>query len=86
MLKIRYQRGGRKKRPFFRIVLADQKSRRDGRVIQYLGHYDPITKDLSLDVANSLQRLAQGAKLSDPVTNLFLRLNLINHVNGGSTV
>ena len=50
MLKIRLKRLGRKKRPFYRIVLMESSSRRDGKSVIELGHYDPIKKVLSFEL------------------------------------
>lgn len=50
MVKIRLKRMGRKKRPFYRIVAADSRSPRDGRVIEELGYYDPLTQPKTIKV------------------------------------
>lgn len=46
MLKLRLQRIGRRKRPFYRIVVMTNRTRRDGRPIDYVGYYDPILKKI----------------------------------------
>lgn len=78
MLKIRFKLAGRKKRPFFKIVLVDSKVRRDGGVIEELGYYDPLTKYLSLDQEQTIKRIRYGAQLTEVVLNLFIKLGLIN--------
>lgn len=88
MINIRFQRRGRKKRPFFRLVLADQRAKRDGGVIKDLGYLNPISKELKVAIEDSIVHLGYGAKLSHPVTNLFVRLQLVKSVNlisGGAT-
>jgi len=71
-LKIRLARGGAKKRPFYRIVVADARSPRDGRFIDRLGSYDPQkAKDdenrIVLDVEKAKEWLAKGAQPTDRV-------------------
>ncbi|MCS6961846.1 MAG: 30S ribosomal protein S16 [Deltaproteobacteria bacterium] len=50
MLKIRLQRHGRNKRPFYRIVVCDERMRRDGRFLEILGYYNPITNPFTVNV------------------------------------
>jgi small subunit ribosomal protein S16 len=70
-LKIRLARGGAKKRPFYRIVVADARSPRDGRFIDRLGTYDPmLPKDgqrVVLDAEKAKAWLAKGAQPTDRV-------------------
>lgn len=74
-LKIRLARGGAKKRPFYRIVVADVRSPRDGRFIEKLGTYNPLLADKSarvtLDVERARHWLAQGAKPTDRVSRFL---------------
>ena len=75
-LKIRMSRGGSKKRPFYRIVVADSRMPRDGRFIEKLGTYNPLLpKDngdrLNLDVDRAKHWISQGAKPSDRVARFF---------------
>ncbi len=72
MLKIRMSRGGTKKRPFYKIVVADARCPRDGRFIERLGHYNPLLpKDNAERVKFDLDRmkywLSQGAQPSDRI-------------------
>ncbi|ORM38442.1 30S ribosomal protein S16 [Francisella endosymbiont of Ornithodoros moubata] len=75
MVVIRMARGGAKKRPFYRIVVADKRSPRDGRFIEKLGFFNPLAKGgeerLKLDVAKAEAWLAKGAKPSDRVASLI---------------
>jgi small subunit ribosomal protein S16 len=70
MLKIRLARGGAKKRPFYKVVLADARAPRDGRFIERLGHFDPtLTRDnpnrLKLDLDRVKHWLSKGAQPTD---------------------
>jgi small subunit ribosomal protein S16 len=71
-LKIRLARGGAKKRPYYRIVIADSRSPRDGRFIEKIGTYDPLKKRddatrVNLDVEKAKAWLAKGAQPTDRV-------------------
>jgi len=75
MVKIRLSRGGAKKRPFYHIVVADQRDARDGRNIERVGFYNPIAagKDvkLQLDTDRVKQWIDKGAQLTDKVKSLY---------------
>ena len=74
MVIIRLSRGGAKNRPFYNVVVADSRNRRDGRFIERVGFYNPLAKEgiealrLSLDRVNHW--VSQGAQLSDAVARL----------------
>jgi small subunit ribosomal protein S16 len=75
-LKIRLSRGGAKKRPFYRIVVADARMPRDGRFVEKIGTFDPVkAKDdalrLVLDVEKVKAWLAKGAQPTDRVLRLL---------------
>ena len=74
MVVIRLARGGAKKRPFFNVVVADSRNRRDGRFIERVGFYNPIAGDGEEGLRLALDRIDhwrhQGAKLSDTVAGL----------------
>ena len=72
-VKIRLRRMGSKKAPFYRIVVADSRSPRDGRFIEILGHYDPALVDnkIKLDKEAALKWLHNGAQPSDTVKGLL---------------
>ena len=75
-LKIRMSRGGAKKRPFYRIVVADSRMPRDGRYIEKLGTYNPLLpKDhddrLTLDLDRAKHWISQGAKPSDRIARFL---------------
>ena len=75
MVRLRLTRRGAKKRPFYRVVAADQRAPRDGRFIEQLGFYDPMQEpkkiELQLDRVDSW--LAQGAQATDTVTGLIAK-------------
>ena len=77
MVVIRLARGGAKKRPFFNIVVADSRNRRDGRFIERVGFYNPIAGEGEEALRLSLERVDhwkhRGAKLSDTVAGLVKR-------------
>ncbi len=70
---IRLTRMGCKKRPFYRIVAMDSKTRRDGRALEYLGHYNPMVEpaEIKVDEAKLQQWLDQGAQPSNTVRALI---------------
>ncbi|MGX7108311.1 30S ribosomal protein S16 [Facklamia miroungae] len=72
-VKIRLKRSGAKKRPFYRIVVADARSPRDGRIIEKIGIYNPVSepRELVIDEEKALEWLANGAQPSDTVRNLL---------------
>lgn len=75
MVKIRCTRVGAKKRPFYRIQAIDEREKRDGRPLEFLGTYDPNSEPakLSFDTEKIDAWLAKGAQLSDTVASLLPR-------------
>ena len=77
MVVIRLARGGAKKRPFYNIVVADSRNRRDGRFIERVGFYNPIAAAKDEAVRLSMDRITfwqhRGAQLSDTVAGLVKR-------------
>lgn len=75
MVIIRLSRGGAKKRPFYHLVVADSRSRRDGRLIERIGFFNPVAKGheetLRIDHARVDYWVSQGAQLSDRVKQLL---------------
>ncbi len=71
MVKIRLKRLGRKKRPFYRIVVTDIRNRRDGKPLAELGYYNPLSKELKLDKITALDWVSKGAQPSDTVKRLI---------------
>lgn len=72
-VKIRLKRMGTKKVPFFRIVVADSRAPRDGRFIEELGYYNPLTepKLVKVDNEKALKWIKNGAKPTETVERLF---------------
>lgn len=74
-VRIRLQRRGTHKRPFYHIVVADRRARRDGRFIENVGTYDPLTKPAQITIKTDRYEhwLGKGALPSDAVADLVRR-------------
>jgi len=87
-VKIRMTRGGAKKRPYYRIVVADSHSPRDGRFIEKIGSYDPmLPKDrerVQLNVERVQYWLSKGATPSDRVARFFTQAGLMKWEHGNN--
>ncbi|HMM70180.1 MAG TPA: 30S ribosomal protein S16 [Gudongella oleilytica] len=79
-VKIRLKRMGAKKTPFYRIVVADSRSPRDGRFIEEIGYYNPLTepKTIKVDSEKAEKWLKNGAKPTETVEKLFKDSGLYN--------
>ncbi len=79
MVKIRLRRMGAKKHPFYRLVVADSRSPRDGRFIEHLGYYDPMTEpaQVKIDVDKVMKWLQQGAQPSEAARSLLKREGIL---------
>ncbi len=77
MVKIRLQRVGKKKAPFYHVVVADSKSPRDGKIIEQVGTYDPMTDPatINLDIEKVEKWIKNGAKPTDTVKALIEKAN-----------
>ena len=75
MVKIRLQRVGKKKAPFYHIVVADSRSPRDGKIIEQIGTFDPMTNPstINLDKEKVEAWIKNGAKPTDTVKSLIER-------------
>lgn len=71
MLKIRLKRNGRKKQAIYRIIVIDSKKRRDGRAIEEVGFYNPMTKITKINLEKIESRIAQGAQLTKTVRSII---------------
>ncbi len=73
MVKIRLRRMGAHKKPFYRVVVADARSSRDGKFIEELGYYNPMTDpaDIKLDSEKAKKWLDNGAQPTETVRSLF---------------
>ncbi|MDQ3444158.1 MAG: 30S ribosomal protein S16 [Chloroflexota bacterium] len=79
MLKLRLRRTGAKKRPSYRIVVAEHSSPRDGRFIEIIGHYNPLTEPSTVKVDEERARhwLSVGAQPTETVAGLLKRAGVI---------
>lgn len=73
---------GRRNRPFYRVVIADGRSPRDGKFIELIGHYNPLTdpETVSIDEEKALKWLRCGAQPTDTVRTLFSKLGIMDKV------
>ena len=78
-VRIRLTRVGATKQPTYRLVVADSRSARDSRAIDTIGHYNPRTEpiELNVDADKAKEWLAKGAKPSDTVTRLFKQAGIL---------
>ena len=81
MVVIRLARGGAKKRPFYNVVVADSRNRRDGRFIERVGFYNPVAAEREEGLRIAQDRVAywteHGAKLSETVAMLVKRASAV---------
>ena len=78
-VKIRLTRMGKKKNPFYRVVVADERSRRDGAPIEEIGYYNPLTNpaDIKIDAEKANKWLANGAQPTETVRSLLKKTEII---------
>ena len=77
MLKLRLKKFGRKGQPCYRIVVMDSRIKRDGRALEEVGFYNPMTKEITLKQEQIKLYLGRGAQPTDTVRNIFLKAKLI---------
>ena len=79
MVKIRLRRMGAKKAPYYRIVVADARSPRDGRCIEEIGSYNPLTSPatITVDAEKAQQWIKNGAQPTDTVKALLKKANVL---------
>ncbi|APT14575.1 30S ribosomal protein S16 [Lactobacillus jensenii] len=82
-VKIRMRRMGSKRKPFYRIVVADSRAPRDGRFIEEVGYYNPVSqpKELKLDEEKVFAWLQKGAQPSDTVRSLLSGAGLMQKLH-----
>jgi small subunit ribosomal protein S16 len=78
MLKLRLKRTGRKRSPSYRLIIIENRARRDGRPIEEVGYYNPITKQYKFDIDKIKKWLVYGVKPTDTVLNLLKKSEIIN--------
>ena len=78
MVRIRLARGGAKKKPYYRIVIADQRCKRDGRYLERIGFYNPMVKEnrIEIDAERLKHWLSVGAQPSDRIGKLMKLTNI----------
>ena len=79
MVKIRLKRMGMKKEPFYRVVVSDSRTPRDGRFIEEIGYYDPMKNpaDIKIDAEKAQKWLNNGAQPTDTVKALLKKSDII---------
>ena len=79
MVKIRLKRMGAHKKPFYRIVAADARAPRDGKFIEEMGYYNPMTEpaDIKIDAEKAQKWLANDAQPTDTVKRLFKNAGIL---------
>ena len=80
MVKMRLTRMGQKKAPFYRVVVADSRYPRDGRFIEEVGYYNPLTEpaEIKIDAEIAKKWLANGAQPTDTVKDLLKKSGIID--------
>jgi small subunit ribosomal protein S16 len=76
MIKIRLKKYGRKQQATYRVVIMPSTSKRDGKAIEELGFYNPLTNETNLNVDRIRIRLSQGAQPTNTVKNLLKKANI----------
>ena len=78
MVRIRLLRTGKRKQPAYRVVVSDQRSARDGRFVEVLGNYNPLTNpsEIKIDEERAMYWLSVGAQPSDSATALLKRTGI----------
>ncbi len=73
MLKIKLTRLGKKKQPYYRIIIAEARSKRDGKYIDLIGSYNPMSnpKEIKIDIAKYDEWINKGAKPTETVADLY---------------
>lgn len=79
MVKIRLKRMGANKKPFYRVVVADSRAPRDGKFIEEIGYYNPMTDpaDIKIDEEKARKWLGTGAQPTDTVKKLFQKSGIL---------
>ena len=78
MLKLRLKRTGKKRSPSYRLVIMENTSRRDGRPIDEIGYYNPITKQYKFDVEKIQKWLSYGVKPTETVLTLLRKAEIVS--------
>ena len=81
MLKIRLKRLGAKKAPTYRVIVINSTTKREGKPIEELGHYNPKTKEMKLNIASANEWVKKGAQPTDTVKYLISNCNADGTLN-----
>lgn len=83
MIKIRLRRMGAKKRPFYRVVVADSRSPRDGRFLDEIGYYDPTKNPavIKIDEAKAVRWMSNGAQPTDTARSLLRKSGILKKIH-----
>ncbi|MBP3635270.1 MAG: 30S ribosomal protein S16 [Bacilli bacterium] len=76
-VKIRLKRMGAKKRPFYRVVVADSRSPRDGKVIDTLGYYNPLNGEIKVEEESAMKWLKNGAIATDTAKDVLSKSGIM---------
>ena len=77
-VKMRLKRMGAKKAPFYRVVVADSRSPRDGRFIEEIGYFNPMSDEIKIDAEKAKAWIANGAQPTDTVKALLKKSNIVD--------
>lgn len=77
-VKLRLQRFGSNKKPFYRVVAADSSKPRDGKFLEIIGTYDPLIGQVKVDADKAQKWIDNGALPTDTVRSLFKKYNVLN--------
>jgi len=76
-VRLRLQRFGSNKRPFYRVVASESSRSRDGKFLEVIGTYDPLVGQVNVDSAKVQQWISNGAQPTDTVKSLFKKYNVL---------
>ena len=82
-VKIRLKRMGAKGRPFYRVVVADSRTARDGKVIDQVGYYNPLTGEIKVEDEKAIDWLKKGAQPTDTAKNILSKSGVMTKFHGG---
>ena len=77
-VKMRLRRMGAKKAPTYRVIIADSRSPRDGRFIEEIGYFNPISDELKIDAEKAKAWISNGAQPTDTVKALLKKSNIVD--------
>lgn len=82
-VRIRLKRMGAHKKPFYRVVVADSRSPRDGRFIEEIGYYNPIAEPaiVNIDKEKAIEWIGKGAQVSDTVRSLLRKAGVLKQIH-----